>query len=170
MGPLDLHAWIEAHREQLRPPVGNARLFEDGSFIIMVVGGPNARADFHVDPHDELFFQIEGDIELVVIEAGVRRRIPIRQGQLYLLPAGVPHSPQRPAGTVGLVVERVRSPGELDGLRWFCASCGSLVHEVRFEMQDIVTQIRGAIDALEANEAARTCGRCGAVLDLSAPL
>ncbi len=167
MGPLDLHSWIEAHREQLRPPVGNARLFEDGSFIIMVVGGPNARADFHVDPHDELFYQVEGDIDLVVIEHGARRRIPLREGQLLLLPGGVPHSPQRPEGTVGLVIERVRAPGELDGLQWFCTSCQALVHEVRFEMHDIVTQIRGAIEALEADVDARTCGACGAVLDLS---
>ncbi len=170
MGPLNLHAWIDAHRDQLRPPVGNARLFEDGSFIIMVVGGPNARADFHVDPHDELFFQVEGDMELVVMEAGQRRRIRIRAGELFLLPGGVPHSPQRPAGTVGLVVERKRGPGEQDALQWFCSTCQARVHEARFELEDIVTQIREAIEVLEADEAARTCGECGAVLDLSAPL
>lgn len=37
--------------------------------------------------------------------------------QIFLLPAGVPHSPQRFADTVGLVIERRRLETELDGLR-----------------------------------------------------
>jgi 3-hydroxyanthranilate 3,4-dioxygenase len=166
MNVIDLHAWIEDHRELLRPPVGNARVFEDGDFVVMVVGGPNARKDFHVDPGDELFFQIEGAITLEVIENGRRRAIEIPEGAMLLVPGGVPHSPQRPADTVGLVVERRRRPGEHDILRWYCDHCHALVHEVAFELHDITTQIRDAISNLRTNAADRTCRSCGRVLEI----
>jgi 3-hydroxyanthranilate 3,4-dioxygenase len=163
---IDLRAWIEQHRDQLRPPVGNARVFEDGDFIVMVVGGPNARKDFHVDPGDELFFQIEGSIVLEVIEDGHRRAIEIAEGGMLLLPGGVPHSPQRPAGTVGLVVERRRRSGERDVFRWYCEHCDALVHEVGFELHDIATQIRDAIESLRARPEDRTCRSCGRVIEI----
>jgi 3-hydroxyanthranilate 3,4-dioxygenase len=163
---IDLHAWIEEHRSLLQPPVGNARVFEDGDFIVMVVGGPNARKDFHVDPGDELFFQIEGAIVLQVIEDGHRRALEIPEGGMLLLPGGVPHSPQRPAGTVGLVVERRRRAGERDVFRWYCEHCDALVHEVGFELHDITTQIRDAIASLRSRPSDRTCRRCGHVLEI----
>jgi 3-hydroxyanthranilate 3,4-dioxygenase len=163
---IDLRAWIERHREELRPPVGNARVFDDGDFIVMVVGGPNARKDFHVDPGDELFFQIEGGIVLEVIEDGRRRAIEIAEGGMLLLPGGVPHSPQRPAGTVGLVVERRRRAGERDVFRWYCEHCDALVHEVGFELHDIATQIRDAIESLRARREDRTCRSCGRVIEI----
>jgi 3-hydroxyanthranilate 3,4-dioxygenase len=163
---IDLRAWIERNRDQLRPPVGNARVFEDGDFIVMVVGGPNARKDFHVDPGDELFFQIEGNIVLEVIEDGHRRAIEIAEGGMLLLPGGVPHSPQRPAGTVGLVVERRRRAGERDVFRWYCENCDALVHEVGFGLHDIATQIRDAIESLRARPEDRTCRSCGRVIEI----
>jgi 3-hydroxyanthranilate 3,4-dioxygenase len=163
---IDLRAWIERNRDQLRPPVGNARVFEDGDFIVMVVGGPNARKDFHVDPGDELFFQIEGNIVLEVIEDGHRRAIEIAEGGMLLLPGGVPHSPQRPAGTVGLVVERRRRAGERDVFRWYCEHCDALVHEVGFGLHDIATQIRDAIESLRARPEDRTCRSCGRVIEI----
>lgn len=163
---IDLRAWIERHRDHLRPPVGNARVFEDGDFIVMVVGGPNARKDFHVDPGDELFFQIEGAIVLEVIEDGHRRAIEIAEGGMLLLPGGVPHSPQRPAGTVGLVVERRRRAGERDIFRWYCEHCDALVHEVGFELHDIATQIRDVIESLRARPRDRTCRSCGRVIEI----
>jgi 3-hydroxyanthranilate 3,4-dioxygenase len=166
MSPIDLRAWIESHRSLLQPPVGNARVFDDGDFIIMVVGGPNARKDFHVDPGDELFFQIEGAITLEVIEDGRRRAIEIPEGAMLLLPAGVPHSPQRPAGTVGLVVERRRREGERDVFRWYCDRCDALVHEVGFALHDITTQIRDTIASLRARPSDRTCSNCGRVLEI----
>lgn len=160
---IDLAAWVERHRESLRPPVGNARVFDDGDFIIMAVGGPNRRKDFHLDPGDELFFQMTGDMVLRVEEGGVISDVPIPEGGMFLLPAGVPHSPQRPADTVGLVVERRRRPGERDGLRWYCDRCSTPVHEVSFELHDITTQLSAAIGAWEAEPAHRTCGECGHV-------
>lgn len=164
IGPtIDLAAFVERHAEALRPPVGNARVFEDGDFIVMVVGGPNRRRDFHVDPGDELFYQLQGDIIVRVALAAGIREIPIRQGELFLLPAGVPHSPQRPPETIGLVVERRRRDGERDALRWYCDGCGELVRETTFALTDITTQLRTAIEAWESSDAARTCPGCGHV-------
>lgn len=158
---FDLAAWIEAHRDELRPPVGNARVFDDGDFIVMAVGGPNRRQDFHIDPGAELFFQIEGDMTLRVEEGGVLSDVSIPQGSLFMLPPGVPHSPQRPEGTVGLVVERKRQAGELDGLRWYCDKCREPVHEMFFALVDIATQLRDAIQTWEGDPTLRTCGACG---------
>ena len=160
--PINLCAWIEAHRDQLRPPVGNARIFEERGFIVMAVAGPNVRKDFHVDEGPELFLQIEGDIVLEVVEDGARRSIPIREGELFLLPPGVPHSPQRPAGSLGLVVERTRRPGELDAFLWLCDACGETLHRVELELTDITTQLAPLFDAFWADADARTCRRCGA--------
>ncbi|MBL4683798.1 MAG: 3-hydroxyanthranilate 3,4-dioxygenase [Nannocystaceae bacterium] len=162
MRAIDLAGWIERHRDQLRPPVGNARLFEDGDFIIMVVGGPNRRQDFHIDPGEELFFQLTGDMVLRVADGdGALSEVAVPQGSMFLLPAGVPHSPQRPVDSVGLVVERKRSPGERDGLRWYCERCEAPLHEVFFELLDITTQLGAAIHAWEREPAHRTCAACG---------
>ena len=163
MGPIDLHAFIEAHADLLKPPVGNARVFADGDFIVMVVGGPNRRRDFHVDPGDELFFQVRGDIVVRVADDTGIRDVAIREGEMFLLPGGVPHSPQRPEGTVGLVIERRRQPGEEDELRWYCDACGAIVHRTRMVLTDITTQIKDAIEAWERDAAVRTCGACGTV-------
>jgi 3-hydroxyanthranilate 3,4-dioxygenase len=129
----------------------------------MVVGGPNARSDFHIDPGEELFLQLEGDIELAIVENGKQRSISIKQGELFLLPAGIPHSPRRPANTVGLVVEQKRGPGELDGLRWYCHSCNAVVHEQFFELTDIEAQLEAIIVRYRDDEALRTCAACGHV-------
>src|SRR4029077_20349465 len=106
-------AWIAENRHLLKPPVGNKMLWS-GNLMIMVVGGPNQRTDYHVNPGEELFYQVEGDIVLKVREDGKARDIPIRQGEIFLLPAGIPHSPRRPANTVGLVIEHARDEKEDD--------------------------------------------------------
>lgn len=165
MHAIDLAGWIERHRDQLRPPVGNARVFDDGDFIIMAVGGPNRRKDFHIDPGDELFFQLVGDMVLRVERDGQLHDVPIPQGAMFLLPANVPHSPQRPPDSVGLVVERRRRPPERDGLRWYCDACQAVGHETFFELRDIATQLAEAIAAWERSELVRTCGRCGHVTE-----
>jgi 3-hydroxyanthranilate 3,4-dioxygenase len=103
MMPLSSHnlkAWVEENRHLLKPPVGNKMVWQDRDFLVMVVGGPNQRKDFHIEEGEEFFYQIEGDITLRVMEDGKPKDIPIREGEIFLLPAGVPHSPQRPAGTV----------------------------------------------------------------------
>lgn len=166
---IDLNAWVEANRERLRPPVGNALIFDAEGFIVMAVGGPNARQDFHVNEGPELFLQLEGDIVLRVIEgegADLRvTEVPIREGQLFLLPPRVPHSPQRPANTVGLVVERVRTPDERDGFLWLCESCGAQIHRTEVHLHDITAQLAELLRAFWADTQARTCPSCGALLE-----
>jgi 3-hydroxyanthranilate 3,4-dioxygenase len=129
-----------------------------------VVGGPNARKDFHVDPAEEFFYQLEGDMVLRVVEQGVLRDIPIRAGDVLLLPPGVAHSPQRSAGSVGLVVERQRRPGEQDGLQWYCEQCSALLYEEYFPLTDIETQFPAVFARFFGDLAHRTCRRCAAVM------
>ena len=162
---INFQQWIERHRQLLKPPVGNKRVFEDGDFIIMVVGGPNTRKDYHVDPGQELFYQLEGDILLKTLQEGRCVEVPVRQGEMLLLPALLPHSPQRPAGTVGLVIERQRRPGERDGFQWYCPRCAHLLHETFIELTDIEAGLPPVFERFYADLAARTCKRCGTVLE-----
>lgn len=165
VSPLNLKAWIDEHRHLLKPPVGNRRVFEDGGFIVMVVGGPNHRKDFHVNPTEELFFQVEGDIIVRIVDAlGQMRDIPVREGELFLLPPNVPHSPQRPAGTVGLVVERQRPRGEDDTVRFYCDKCSGVVHEEQFELGDIQVQLKHVMESFWSDATLRTCMTCGTVV------
>jgi 3-hydroxyanthranilate 3,4-dioxygenase len=162
LAALNLHAWIDEHRHLLKPPVGNASIW-NSNFLVMVVGGPNKRTDYHINPGEELFYQVEGNIVLKVIEDGKPRDIPIRQGDLFLLPAGVPHSPQRPASTVGLVVEQPKASKENHHLRWYCRQCGAILHDAEFLPADIGKQIKAMIEAFNGSEEMRTCKSCKAV-------
>ena len=162
MAAFNLHAWIDQNRHLLKPPVGNAMLYNE-NFMVMVVGGPNQRADFHVNPTQELFYQVEGDIVLKVIEDGKPRDVPIKQGELFLLPSGIPHSPQRPANTIGLVVEHIREQAHDDHLRWYCSKCGSVVYDSEFHCVDLGKQLKPVIEAYNADEKLRTCKKCGTV-------
>jgi 3-hydroxyanthranilate 3,4-dioxygenase len=163
--PFNLRDWIERNRESLKPPVCNRELYVGSEFIVMVVGGPNSRKDYHYDVGPELFHQIEGDMLLRTMQDGKAVDIPIREGDIFLLPPGVPHSPQRYAGTVGLVVERQRKPDELDGFMWFCEQCGNKLHEEFLPVADIVTDLPPVFDRFWSNAEARTCAECGAVLN-----
>lgn len=166
--PFNLNLWIEENKALLQPPVGNKQIYlENNDFIVMVVGGPNGRKDYHWEDGEELFYQLKGDISVKIInESGEPETISIREGDMFLLPAGVPHSPQRPADTVGLVIERYRREGEVDKLMWFCESCNNKLHEASFPLKDIGTQIKGAIAEFTANDEARTCKKCGDYLQL----
>ena len=163
--PFDVARWIERNRAQLRPPVGNKLLFEHSEFIVMVVGGPNRRKDFHHDPGEEIFYQVEGDILLRTIQDGRSVDVPIREGEIFLLPAEIPHSPQRPAATIGVVVERRRRPGEFDGFSWYCERCGNRLHMERVPVEDIGTELPAIFDRFYSDLQRRTCRSCGAVLE-----
>ena len=164
--PLDLKAWIDDNRRFLEPPVGNKLVWPDTEFNVMIVGGPNTRKDYHIDPGEELFYQIEGDMMLKVIEDGKPRDVPIREGEIFLLPALVPHSPQRLPNTVGMVVERSRRPGELDHLRWYCEGCGEILYDEPFHCTDLGTQLKPIIETFHGSEDLRTCSKCGAVMEV----
>jgi 3-hydroxyanthranilate 3,4-dioxygenase len=165
MTPFNLQGWVEANRPLLKPPVGNKMIY-NGGFMIMVVGGPNQRADFHVNPGEELFYQIEGDIVLRVLDNGQRKDIPIRQGEMFLLPANVPHSPQRPANTVGLVVEQARPDDADDHMCWYCPKCGELLHDAQFHLVDLGVQLKPLIETVKSSPQLRTCKHCGHVLEM----
>jgi 3-hydroxyanthranilate 3,4-dioxygenase len=162
--PFNLLGWIEQNRDLLKPPVGNKLLFQDSAFIVMAVGGPNARKDFHHDPSEEFFYQIEGDMVLKTVLDGRVIDVPIRRGEVFLLPAEVPHSPQRPAGSVGIVVERRRSPEELDGFSWYCEQCGHRLYLERVAVRNIETQLPEIFSRFYSSLAHRTCARCGTVM------
>jgi 3-hydroxyanthranilate 3,4-dioxygenase len=166
--PFDFKEWIESHRHLLKPPVGNKLLYPVGDFIIMVVGGPNARSDFHIDPGEEFFYQVEGDMVLRTVQAGRIVDIPIRAGQLFLLPPNVPHSPQRLPDTVGLVIERRRMAGEKDGLQWYCEKCNHKLYEEFFELTSIETQFPLVFQRYYDSLQHRTCKQCGHVAPVPA--
>jgi 3-hydroxyanthranilate 3,4-dioxygenase len=169
LSPYNLKSWIEENRSLLKPPVGNKMVWKDTEFQVMIVGGPNARKDYHVDPGEEFFYQIEGDITLRIIEDGKPRDVRIRQGEIFLLPPNVPHSPQRGENTVGMVIERTRRPGEKDALRWHCEKCGTLLHEASFSLTDLGTQLKPIIEGFFADAKLRTCKKCGTVMQPPAP-
>ncbi len=158
--PFNFRQWIDENRQYLKPPVGNRCVWENREFIVMVVGGPNARTDYHINQGEEFFYQVEGDITLRVLENGHPADIPIRQGDIFLLPPRVPHSPQRPASTVGLVIERKRLPHENDGLLWICEECHHPVYQETFHLTDIVNQFKEVFGRYYGNEQNRTCQKC----------
>ena len=167
--PTHLMRWIAENPQFFRPPVANKEVFPESEFIFQIIRGPNARNDFHIDPGDEIFYQLKGDITVACIDPdGKRRDLRVREGEVMLCRAGTPHSPIRPPDTWGLVIERKRRPDELDGLAWYCDRCEAKLHEVSFSCQNIETELRAAIQTFNASEALRTCTRCGAVLPVPA--
>lgn len=161
LAPLNFKRWIEDNRALLKPPVGNCQIWEDRDFMVTVVGGPNARTDFHINQGEEFFYQVEGDIVLKVIEGGKPRDVVLREGDIFLLPPNVPHSPQRPAGTVGLVIERKRLAGELDGFVWYCPQCDHKLYEEFLHVTNLVTQLPPVFDRFYEDERHCTCEKCG---------
>jgi 3-hydroxyanthranilate 3,4-dioxygenase len=161
---LNFQKWIDEHRHLLKPPVGNKKVFPDDDFIVMVVGGPNARKDFHVEEGPEFFYQLEGEIVLHTMQDGRRVDIPLRSGEILNLPPKIPHSPERFANSIGLVVERKRQPGELDGLQWYCEGCDALVYQEFFPLKNIETDFKAVFDRFYGSEAHRTCKKCGRVI------
>jgi 3-hydroxyanthranilate 3,4-dioxygenase len=163
--PINFKAWIDEHRHLLKPPVGNQVVYKpDQDFIVMVVGGPNSRKDFHYNETEEFFYQIEGDITVRIMEDGKPRDIEIKEGEIFMLPAKVPHSPQRGANTVGLVMEAQRRGGMKDGFQWYCENCNELLYEQHFELEDIVKQLPPIMASFFSDIEKRTCKSCGHVM------
>ena len=164
--PINFKNWIEENRHLLKPPVGNKAIYND-DYIVMVVGGPNSRKDYHLNQTPEFFYQVEGDIVLKVIENGEPRDIHICEGDVFYLPPNIPHSPQRGENTVGLVIEQRRPDGMEDGLAWFCESCHNKLYEEPFTLQNIETDMPVIFDRYYGNKELRTCDSCGA--EMQAP-
>lgn len=163
--PINLKRWIEENRHLLKPPVGNQVVYKlNQDFIVMVVGGPNARKDYHFNKGEEFFYQLEGEITLDIIENNQKKSIQIGEGDLFLLPPEIPHCPKRPNKTIGLVIERHRKPTELDGFMWFCENCGNKLHEDFLPVSDIVNQLPVLMNRFYNSLHLRTCTSCGYIM------
>ena len=163
--PLNFKKWINSNRDKLKPPVCNQVVYEDTDFIIMVVGGPNTRKDYHVNIGEEFFYQVEGDMTLRIMENGLPKDISIKEGDIFLLPPQVPHSPQRYENTVGLVIEYKRKENELDGFQWYCDECNSLLYEDFFHLTNIVKQLPIVFEKFWSDSKNRTCEKCNSYLE-----
>jgi len=163
--PFNFQKWIEENSQFLRPPVNNKVVFPHAEFIIMVVGGPNSRKDYHYNESEEFFYQLKGDIIVQVQVDGKMQEVPIREGEIFLLPPKIPHNPRRFKDTIGLVIERKRRPGEKDGLLWFCEKCNNKLYEEYFELKDIQAQFQPVFKKFYESEQLRTCSFCGHILE-----
>jgi 3-hydroxyanthranilate 3,4-dioxygenase len=164
--PFNLQQWINENRDLLKPPVGNKNLYADaGDYIVMIVGGPNARKDYHYNETEELYYQLEGDITVKIQEDGKAVSLAVKEGDMFLLPGKVPHSPVRPAHTIGLVIECKRTNNEEDGLMWFCENCNHKLHEYRFHLSNIEKDFIPRFRDFYGSKELRTCKNCGTVME-----
>jgi len=163
--PFNFKKWVDDNADKLKPPVNNQLLHTDAGMIVMVVGGPNTRVDFHDDPVEEWFYQVRGDMMLKIAENGEIFDVPIREGEVFLMPPHAIHAPQRPQqGSIGIVVESPRMAGMKEGFEWYCFDCKSRVHRVEVALSDpsgIVTALPAIYDAFHNDTQARTCPHCG---------
>tara|TARA_B100000497_G_scaffold122241_1_gene153081 strand:- start:1162 stop:1695 length:534 start_codon:yes stop_codon:yes gene_type:complete len=163
--PFNLQKWIDENRHLLKPPVGNKNLYvESGDFIVMIVAGPNARKDYHYNETEELFYQIEGDIIVKTQQNGKMVEIPIKEGEMFLLPAKVPHSPIRSEGSIGLVIERKRNKKDKDGLMWFSDTANALLYEEYFHLTNVEKDFLPVFKRFYSNEKLRTCPKTGEIM------
>lgn len=165
--PFNLNQWIDEHRHLLKPPVGNKNIYVDSEdYIVMIVGGPNARKDYHYNETEELFYQLEGTAKVIIQEEGQRKEFILNAGDMYLHPSKTPHSPVRSENSIGLVIERKRAgKGFTDGLLWFCDTCNHKLHEVYFELHDIEKDFLPHFKHFYNSEELRTCAKCGTVME-----
>ncbi|MEJ8546656.1 3-hydroxyanthranilate 3,4-dioxygenase [Brevibacillus borstelensis] len=165
LAPIHLAQFIEENKDQLKPPVNNKVIWKDAELMVMLLGGPNKRRDFHVDPSEEIFYQIKGDCYVEIINyEGKREVITVKEGEMFLLPPNVPHSPHRVADTIGLVIERNRAEGELEDFVWFCDECDGEMHRATVQLTNIEVQVKEAIHGFNSNLELRTCKNCGHVM------
>ncbi|KAL4641188.1 3-hydroxyanthranilate 3,4-dioxygenase [Arapaima gigas] len=152
---LNVDKWLAENEKAFLPPVCNKLMFFH-QLNVMFVGGPNTRKDYHIEEGEELFYQLRGDMVLKVVENGKHKDVHIREGEMFLLPARIPHSPQRQANTVGLVVERRRLASELDCLRYYVDNSTDILFEKWFYCEDLGTQLVPIIQEFLKSEQYKT--------------
>ncbi|TGO18145.1 hypothetical protein BTUL_0012g00900 [Botrytis tulipae] len=167
--PLNLPKWLEENSHLLKPPINNYCVYNK-DVTVMIVGGPNARTDYHINETAEWFYQYKGAMMLKVVDEGEFRDIIIGEGEMFLLPPNTPHNPVRFANTVGIVLEQPRPEGSLDRLRWYCTNCREVVEEASFHCTDLGTQIKEAVNSFKDSEDRRKCKKCGTVAESAPPV
>ena len=165
--PFNLNKWVDENKHLLKPPVGNKNIYVDSQdYIVMIVAGPNARKDYHYNETEELFYQLEGSIQVAIQDQGEKRVFTLNAGDMYLHPAKTPHSPSRSENSIGLVVERKRAGEDLkDGLLWFCDNCNHKLYEVYFPLNDIEEDFLPHFEHFYNSLELRTCDNCGTVME-----
>ncbi len=163
--PFNFKKWIDDNRHLLKPPINNKVVYKDAEFIVMVVGGPNSRKDYHYNESEEFFYQLEGDVIIKIQEDGKAVDVPLKEGDIFLLPPKTPHNPVRFKNTIGLVMERERKGDEKDGLMWFCEKCNTKLYDEYFKLSDITTQFQDTFQKFYGSEELRTCKSCGHKMD-----
>ena len=157
---------LEKNSHLLQPPINNYCVYDD-PLTVMIVGGPNARTDYHINETPEFFYQYKGRMLLKTVQNNEFKDVYINEGELFLLPGNTPHNPVRFADTVGVVIEQPRPAEALDRLRWYCQNCGDQVHEASFHCTDLGTQIKAAVNQFKDDNEARTCSKCGELCDVA---
>lgn len=163
--PFNFKKWIDENRHLLKPPVNNKVVYKDSEFIVMVVGGPNSRKDYHYNESEEFFYQLEGDVIVQVQMDGKAVEVPIKEGDIFLLPPKIPHNPRRFKNTLGLVIERKRRDNEKDGLMWFCEQCNHKLYDEYFTLTDITNQFQAVFEKFYNSKELRTCKKCGHIME-----
>ncbi|EFC46715.1 hypothetical protein NAEGRDRAFT_65213 [Naegleria gruberi] len=160
---INFAEWLVENQSKLTPPVSNKMLFNKGQLKIMIVGGPNERTDYHVNQTEEFFYQMKGDMILKIVDKNEHKDVHIKEGEMFVLPGNVPHSPQRFKDTIGMVIELERPQGSLDYLRWYCEKCDEIVYQDSFYCYDLGVQLVPVIEKYNSDESVRTCKACGHV-------
>lgn len=156
LGILNVDQWIEENKDSFVPPVCNKLMHGAGQLKIMFIGGPNQRKDYHIEEGEEFFFQLKGDMCLKIVEKDAHKDVEIKEGECYLHPSRIPHSPQRFENTVGLVIERERSKEEFDGLRYYIDGTTDPLWEEWFYCYDLGIQLGPVIKKYFASEEHKT--------------
>uniref|UniRef100_A0A7M5VEF4 3-hydroxyanthranilate 3,4-dioxygenase n=1 Tax=Clytia hemisphaerica TaxID=252671 RepID=A0A7M5VEF4_9CNID len=151
---VNVDKWLKENEESFKPPVCNS-IMAGGYLKIMFVGGPNVRKDYHMDQGEELFYMLKGDMCLKIMEKGEPKDIHIREGEVFVLPSRIPHSPQRNANTLGLVIERERAD-QWDGLRYYCEDGKTILFQKYFHLRSLVQDFLPVIKEYFASEQYKT--------------
>ncbi|ROS01684.1 3-hydroxyanthranilate 3,4-dioxygenase [Sinobacterium caligoides] len=162
LAAFNFQAWLKENEHRLKPPVNNQLVWEETDLMVTVVGGPNSRSDYHIDPVEEFFYQFKGNSFVRIMGDDGPYDMPLKEGDIFLMPPRVPHSPQRPEeGSLCLVIEPKRPDGQLDAFEWYCESCNYLVHRVEVQLKSIVDDLPPLFKAFADNEELRRCNHCG---------
>ena len=163
LASFNLMRWIADNRALLKPPMLNKPIWRDSDFTVMILAGPILRNDFHVNPFEEFFYQLEGNMSVKVVEDGAIREVPVAEGNVMLMPPRLPHSPQRPeAGSIGLVIERRRPAGMMDAFEWYCEGCATRLHRGEIHLSNFAAERDRLFEQYYGSIADGACPRCGA--------